>query len=134
MSTKKVMAITLAICLIVIALAAAFYLYIVFSVLDDDQTWYPTDGHWYCEELSIMLLFGDDTDCYIVLNDTGEEIQCAWIVERGSDRITVVCQQHNAPWQMGEQVFYGKYIQKNESALIISEYKTNTEYTFIRVN
>ena len=94
---------------------------------------YPEDGEWYCEELSLQLAFGDQGDCFYLVNNW--RINCACGSDRGSRWLTVGCLDEDSEFfELGEEVFGAEFVSLEKNKLIVYDKETQTEYTFYRVD
>ena len=96
-------------------------------------TWVPEVGVWYCEELQMQLSFEDDIDSYAVIGD--KKVICGCGADRGSTEIIVDCQESNVPdYDLGEIIFWGSYVELNETTYTVKEHYSGTIYVFERIN
>ena len=96
-------------------------------------SYFPDEGKWYCKELEMQLDFSSDGDCFIVQN--GEKIRCAFVNHRGSDFLSVGCQEYDSVYfALGEEILSVKLINLNVSELIVEDTDSGKTYTFLRVS
>lgn len=94
---------------------------------------YPEEGQWYCEELQLMLAFGDSKECYIVVD--GEKITCGCGSDPGSRFLSVGSQdEETTRYRLGEEIFGGEFVKLEGNELTIRESKSGQEYTFVRID
>lgn len=92
----------------------------------------PADGTWYCDALAIQLSYDDPGESYILVD--GEKIKCIPETDRGSDWLSVTCQESdNKHFRLGEVVLSGQIVHLDEETHVIREELTDTEYTFTRI-
>lgn len=94
-------------------------------------TYFPEEGHWYCAELQMQLDFGDDGDCYVIIN--GKKMACGCGADSGSKWLSVGCQEVNCDYcDLGEEIFGAIFVSLSETELVVQSKDNGTEYTFLR--
>ncbi len=105
---------------------------IIFIGMTHYTQWMPTEGVWYCDELEISLSFDDNIMSSAIVD--GQKIVCAVDNMRGSDVVSLSCQDRNtSSISLGEDVFVGEYVDLEDDRLVLREYGTENIYTFLRV-
>ena len=93
---------------------------------------FPSEGIWFCEKLNITLDFYLGTGSILL---DGEEIFCVIVNQKGSKLISLLNQNREIEeFYLGETVFFGSCIGYDDKVLTISEYRTETIYTFYRID
>lgn len=114
-----------------IALLALFGVFVVICAQPPVQ-WEPTQGVWFCDELSIQLSYEEDDESFII--EDGNKIICACGSDRGSRRIEVSCQDNSTrDYYMGELVFSAEILSLEGNELNVYHKETEREYIFLKV-
>lgn len=93
---------------------------------------FPEEGEWYCEELEMQLAFDAASECFVTRD--GYIIQCACIIDRGSEWLFVGCQEANCEYcALGEELFLAQFVRLDDTRLTVKEVDSGNEYTFLRV-
>lgn len=116
------------ICLVLVVMLA----FVVFSSCTPVD-FYPNDGDWYCEELKIQVNFGGEGECFVLID--GEKVKCGWLNDRGSDSLSVICQESECDYcRLGEDILWAKFVSLDENTLVVKDANSGVEYTFVRIN
>mgnify|MGYP003297396398 CR=1 FL=1 len=95
------------------------------------KEFYPDSGEWYCQELELQLAFGQDGECFAMIN--GEKMTCACGADRGSQYLSVGCQEVDCEYcSLGEEIF-GAYFVSLDGDTLVLKTDDGTEYKFLRV-
>lgn len=114
----------------IVALILIFAAYISIFAFPTDH--YPSEGEWYCDALDLQIALEKDGESFLIWND--EKIVCTIVIDRGSKRINVVCQEaDNAYFDLGECVFFGEIISRKDDYFVIRG-DDGAQYTFNRTN
>ena len=92
------------------------------------EKYYPEYGRWYCPELDMVLDY-ETGEAYFDIN--GANIKCAHGSDKGSDYLSVGCQEDSNPeFYLGEEVFGARFKSLTETALTVVDAKSGIEYVF----
>ena len=134
MSEKKVIIITLLAILAFLLLSGTLIMCLIAGTYRANNDWIPTEDQWYCDDLQLILSFGVPEKTYIIHKETNQKVSCYWGSDLGSGILYVACNEENAPWELGEGVFLGKYVSQTDTELVLRDYDTGIEYTFRRID
>lgn len=113
------------------AILFIFFLMLVITISSPAQ-FEPSDGIWYCDELSIQLSYEKGEESFVIFDD--EKIVCACVTDPGSDILAVLSQDPDtAQYTLGETVFSGRILHLDSEALIVQDETSGAEYTFNRI-
>lgn len=114
----------------IVALILIFAAYISIFAFPTDH--YPSEGEWYCDSLDLQISLEKGGETFLIWDD--EKVVCTIIIDRGSTRINVVCQESdNAYFDLGECVFFGEIISRKDDYFVIRG-DDGAQYTFNRTN
>lgn len=98
----------------------------------------PEEGKWYCETLSVTLdlnphAHGQKRESSIEIN--GEKISCSAGTEINTPYIFLVCQDSESKdYFLGQSIYWWTFIGVNGTEMILEDYKTGENYSFIKVD
>lgn len=96
------------------------------------EKYYPEYGRWYCQELDMVLDF-ETGEAYYRIN--GANIKCAHGTDKGSDYLSVGCQEAtNQEFYLGEEVFGARFKSLSETSLTVVDAKSGIEYIFYLID
>lgn len=131
MKFKKVLPICLWAVLGLVVIYSFFWIAGLFLTAGHAASWVPEEGVWYCDDLGIQLSFSRGDETYAIID--GRKVQCACINDRGAADFSVLVQQRDVlNYDIGESVFWGKYISLSENEFVVEDCRTGARYVFIR--
>jgi hypothetical protein len=89
-------------------------------------------GYYYDSELQMQLSFERGINSYVVLD--GTVVPCACRNDRGSEYIGLLCQANVNEYEIGDFIFWGRYVDLSDDTFVLKDRKTRQIYTFVRVD